>query len=300
MRTPSILRLAGEASVRWFRHGAPTLSAAMAFYAVISLAPLLLIAMGIAGPILGQAEVRMQLVADIARITDPETAAVVEELLRGAWLRDSGLFASILAAAAFLFTSTMAFEHLRDSLNRVWESPPKPGLPFLDLARGRLLSFALVLATGVVLLAALVVRTYVFAYGATLMGPSVLGVAVFHAGEVLTFLVGLSVMFALMFRILPDPDPPWLGVLPGAVLTAVLFLAGEFAIGAYLGSLGVASAYGAVGSLVVLLFWIYYSCMVFLWGAELTCVYSRDRAAAGSADAAAESPHAGSGTPSRD
>jgi membrane protein len=247
----------------------------MAFYAVISLAPLLLIAMGIAGPILGAAEVRTQLVADIARLTDVETAAVVDELLRGAWLRHSDLLASTLAAGAFLFTSTMAFEHLRDSLNRVWDSPPKPGLPLLDLARGRLLSFALVLATGVVLLAALAIRTYVFAYGATLVGPSLLGVVVVHAGEALTFLVGFSVMFALVFRILPDPDPPWRHALPGAFLTAVLFLAGEFAIGAYLGNLGVASAYGAVGSLVVLLFWIYYSSMVMLWGAEFTCVYSR-------------------------
>ncbi|MEJ2205175.1 MAG: YihY/virulence factor BrkB family protein [Gemmatimonadota bacterium] len=295
-RATSMISLAVEATVRWFRHGAPALSAAMAFYMVISLAPLLLIAMGIAAPILGAAEVRTQLVADIARLTDPETAAVVDELLRGVWLGHSGLLASILAGAAFLLTSTMAFEHLRDVLNRVWESPTKPGLPLFDLVRGRLLSFALVLATGVVLLIALAVRTYVFAYGAFLAGPTGPGIAIFHALEALAFLVGFSAVFAVLFRVLPDPDPAWRDVLPGALLTAILFLAGEFAIGAYLSRFAIASAYGAVGSLVVLLYWIYYSSMVILWGAEFTCVSSSHRRPDELPDL--ESGRADGGTPS--
>ena len=293
-RPPSLRRLAVEATQRWLRHGAPTLSAAMAFYVVISLAPLLLIAMGVAGSILGAGDVRGQLVSDIAALTDPDTARVVDELLQGVWMSDSGILASVLAGTAFLFTSTMAFEHLRDSLNRVWETPPKPGLPVFDLLRGRLLSFALVLSAGVLLLVTVGVRVAISAYGTRMVGPSFVGQTFLRGGEALVFFGALTTMFALVFRILPEEDPPWRDALFGGLLTTALFFVGNLAIGAYLAGFSIPSAYGAVGSLVALLFWVYYSSMVFLWGAELTCVYSRYRAA-GEPDTTGPVPSAGDG-----
>ena len=274
-RPASLRHLAGQATQRWLRHGAPTLSAAMAFYAVISLAPLLLIAMGIAGSILGGRDMRAQMVSDIAALTDPDTARIVDELLQGVWVSQSSTLVSVLAWAAFVFTSTMAFEHLRDSLNRVWETPPKPGLPLFDLVRGRLLSFALVLVAGVLLLVTVGFRVAVSAFGTRVVGSSLIDHAVLRGGETLVVFAALTTMFALVFRILPEEDPPWRDALFGGLLTTALFFVGNLAIGAYLAGFGVASAYGAVGSLVVLLFWVYYSSMVFLWGAELTCVYSR-------------------------
>ncbi len=270
--------MAREATLRWFRHGAPTLSAAMAFYAVTSLAPLLLIAMSIAGPILGRDEVQAQLFSAIAAISDRSAAEAVSGLLEGVWLQKSGVLASALAGAAFLFTSTLAFEHLRDSLNQVWESPRDRGITLLELIRGRALSFAFVLAVGFVLLATLVVRTVIGAVGPAVAGPSLAEALIFRAGDILAFMVGLSGLFALIFRFLPDAETPWRDVLVGALFTSALFLAGEIAIGAYLTGMGIESAYGAVGSLVLLLLWIYYSSMVVLWGAEFTCVYALRRA----------------------
>ena len=271
-----------EATLRWFRHGAPTMSAAMAFYTLTSLAPLLLIAMSIAGSILGPEEVRAQLSANIAAWLDPSTAGAVEGLLQGEWLPESGVVVSVLAGGAFLFTSTLGFEHLRDSLNRVWEAPPSPGLPLLALVRGRAVSFAFVLLLGFVLLATLVLRTVIGAVGSVVAPSSVLETLLIRGGDILTFLLGLSGMFALMFRFLPDAETPWRDALAGGTLTAGLFLAGEYAIGAYLTGMGIESAYGAVGSVVLLLFWIYYSSMVLFWGAEFTCVYAQRRSDAGS------------------
>ena len=268
-----------ESSVRWFRHGAPTLSAAMAFYALTSMAPLLVIAISIAGMFLGPESVRGEVVAGIEVILGPSVASLVDQMTRGTWTEEPGLLAGGISLGVFLFSSTVAMEHLRDSLNRVWEIPAREGQLLFFLLRGRLFSFALVLAVGVVLLSSLILRLGVSTLDHVIGSWIPFDFLLFRVSAVSTSLVGLTMMFALMFRFLPDTRTPWRTVWVGAAATGCLFLAGEMLIGLYLDKLGVASFYGAMGSVVVLLFWIYYSSMVLLWGAEFTCVYGQRRAA---------------------
>jgi len=264
-----------ESTSRWMRHGAPTLSAAMAFYALTSIAPLLVIAVSVAGVILGREAVRAELVAEVERAVGPGVAELVDQLTRVEWLGQPGLLTGGLSLAVFLFASTVAMEHLRDSLNRVWEVPAEKGRLLLSLFRGRILSFALVLLVGLVLLASLLLRLVVSTLDQVVGRWLPFDFVLFRVGELGSSILGLTIMFALMFRFLPDIRTPWRHVWVGAAVTGLLFLGGEMLIGAYLGYVGVASPYGAVGSIVVLLFWIYYSSMVLLWGAELTATYSQ-------------------------
>ncbi|MFC1575989.1 YihY/virulence factor BrkB family protein [Gemmatimonadota bacterium] len=267
-----------ESSFRWFRHGAPTLSAAMAFYALTSMAPLLVIAVSIAGIFLGPDAVRVEVVAQIEVLLGPSVASLVDEMTRGTWTEQPGLLAGGISLGVFLFTSTIAMEHLRDSLNKVWEIPVREGELLLSLLRGRLFSFALVLAVGVVLLSSLILRLGVSTLDQVIGRLIPFDFLLFRVSAVSTSFLGLTVMFALMFRFLPDARTSWRTVWVGAAATGCMFLAGEMLIGLYLDKLGVASFYGAIGSVVVLLFWIYYSSMVLLWGAEFTCVYGQHRA----------------------
>lgn len=271
-----------ETSVRWLRHGAPTLSAAMAFYALTSMAPLLVIAVSIAGMFLGQEAVRIEVVAGAEAVLGSSVAALVEEMTRGAWFEQSGFLAGSISLGVFLFTSTVGMEHLRDSLNRIWDVPPREGKQLLlSLLKGRLLSFALVLLVGFVLLSSLIVRIGVSTLDHVIGRWIPFDSLLFQMSELSSSFLGLTVMFALMFRVLPDAHTPWRSVWVGAAATGGLFLGGEMLIGLYLGYPGVASFYGAIGSVVVLLFWIYYSSMVLLWGAEFTCVYSLHRVEGG-------------------
>lgn len=278
-----------ETSVRWFRHGAPTLSAAMAFYALTSMAPLLVIAVSIAGFFLGQEAVRAEVVAEMEVLLGSNVASLIDQMTRGSWFDQPGLLAHMISLGVFLFTSTVGMEHLRDSLNRVWEVPTRDGQLLASLLKGRFLSLALTLTVGGILLSSLLLRLGVSALGQVISRWLPLHSLLFRVSEVSTSLLGLTVMFALMFRFLPDVRTQWRDVWVGAAVTGCLFLVGEVLISLYLSYPGVASFYGAIGSVVVLLFWIYYSSMVLLWGAEFTCVYSRYRTVGQTT--AREAPH---------
>ena len=263
----------------------------MAFYVLISIAPLSVIAVGLVGRVLGEEEVREYAVETVERVFDVETAQLLTDILDTPWVRRSDPVGAVLALLMLAFASTAGFNHLRASLNQIFESPPPEVGAVRGLVRGRALAFLVVLVFGATVLASLVLRTVLVAVASLVeMLDTVASMpwALFLGLEILVALATLTLLFAIVFRVLPDRKLPWRPLFVGASTTSVLFVIGEWIIGQYLGRVGLASAFGVAGSAVVLAAWVYYSSMVFFLGAAMTCVYAESRAgdvSLGSADA---------------
>ncbi len=263
-------------------HQAPTLSAAISFYTLTSLAPVLVVAVAVAGALLGESAVRADVVEQIGAVLGEDAAALVGSLFESVSLPGPGITVGVAAAGAFLLASTAAFVQLQDALNVVWSVPRKSGPVVRKLLRKRAVSFLLVLGVGVVLLVSSLLRAVLVALADRVELPGFLA----GSGDVLASFAGLTLLFTLMFRLLPDAATPWRHLLIGSAVTAGLFLAGQAGIGLYLGRASLASAYGAAGSVVVLLLGVYYACMALLWGAELTFALGRGEGDAEGGDAA--------------
>lgn len=250
------------------------LAAALSFYTVLSFAPLLLIVVGLAG-FVGVSEAFRQEIDDQLRtLIGPAGGELARVVLEHADEPRKGVISIIVGLATILFGATGVFVQLQEALNTIWEVQRRPGSGFWNLVRKRLLSFAMVLAIGFLLLVSLVLSaaiTLVQSKIATEQGwfwqPANTGVS----------MIVVTVLFGLMYKILPDAKIAWGDVVIGAVLTGLLMTLGKYAIGLYLGHSSVGSAYGAAGSLMVLLVWVYYSAIIVLFGAELTQVYAHHR-----------------------
>lgn len=252
---------------------AARLGAALAYYTIFSIAPLLVITLAIAGLAFGAEAAGGQLFGAFAGLVGPEGAEAIETMVANAWRPEAGIVSIVLGAAALLFGATGVFYQLKDALNTIWEVRPKKGKGLLRFVKARILSFGMVLALGF-LLVSLVVTAAVSAVGEFVRASLPGGEGVFLA---LNFLVGtliVAVCFAALFKWLPDARIAWRDVGLGALVTAVLFNVGQLAIGLYLGRSSAASVYGAAGSLVLVLLWIFYSAQLFFLGAEFTQVYA--------------------------
>lgn len=264
-----------ESVRRWFAGDAPTHSAALAFYTLFSLGPMLLVAGSIAGALFGQAATRDTIERQIYKMTGPQAAATVREVLASAAEPELQGIMGLVGVVTLLLGATAVFGQLQSALNEVWEVEPKPGHAVRSFLRKRLLSFGLVIVIGFLLVVSLILDTALSAVGAYLgrvveMPPWVLASANFSV-----FLGLVAVLFALIYRVLPDARIGWKDVAIGAACTALLFATGKVLIGYYLGQSDVASVYGVAGSLVIVLLWVYYSSMVVLLGAGFTRVWSR-------------------------
>jgi membrane protein len=270
MLAHTLIDVLKTAASEWLDDKAPRLGAALAYYMIFSVAPIVVIVIGIAGLIFGRDAAQQGIIDEITGLVGAEGGAAVRTMVESASHPASGLVGSLLGAAMLLFGATGLFGQLQDALDTIWEVEPKPGRGVWGVARDRFLSFSMVLGVAFLLLVSLIVSAALSALGG-LLGEwhvSVLG----QVADAVVSLVVITLLFAMIFRFLPDVRVAWRDVWLGATLTAVLFIAGKFAIGLYLGSTGAASAYGAVGSLAVLLIWLYYSAQIFLFGAELTQV----------------------------
>lgn len=270
-----ILTLLKETFVAWSEDRAPRLAAALAYYALFSLTPLLIVVIAIAGLVFGQEAARGEIAARIQQMVGPESARAIEAMIANANESSSGIQATVLGIATLLLGAGGLFGQLQDALNTIWGIAPRPGRGLLGVIKDRFLSFAMVLGVGFLLLASLVVSAALAALTQLHHGPVPTQVAM---GRLLDF--GLSVgvitlLMAMIYKVLPDARIAWRDVWIGAALTALLFTVGKSLIGLYLGRSGVASAYGAAGSLVVLLVWVYYSAQILFFGAELTKVYAK-------------------------
>lgn len=251
----------------FLRDDAMTRGAALAFYTALSLSPLLIILLSIAS-FLGE-DTQQQLVQQISGLVGPQAASVIDTVIQNVDARPkAGSISAVIGIAVLIFSATGVLASLQNSLNRIWNIEGKPGNGIWNWVRKRLLSFGMILAVGFILIVSLTVST---ALNLFLAGTGMLWQAV-------NFLISFGVfvlLFGLIFRYLPDANIAWKDVWVGAAMTAVLFAVGKFAIGQYLGYSSVGSAYGAAGSLLVLLVWVYYSSLILFFGAEMTQVYSR-------------------------
>lgn len=259
----------------WVDDYAPSMGAALSYYTLFSLAPLLIIVIAVAGMVFGQEAAQGQIVAQLRGIMGEQGAVAVEGMLSAAREPTKGVVATIVGIAILLLGATAIFAELQSALDRIWRVPaPKEESGIWHLLRTRLLSFGLVFGLGFLLIVSLVVSAALAAlgkwWGGWFQGWDVLL-------EILNFAVSLGIftlLFAMIYKIMPRANIPWRDVWTGAAVTALLFTIGKMLIGLYLGKSSLASGFGAAGSLVVLIAWVYYSAQIFLFGAEYTWVYA--------------------------
>ena len=273
--------LVKRAAVKWNRDDCLTLGAALAYYTVFSLAPILVIAIAVAGALFGQEAAQGEIVGQIRALVGEEGATAIQSLIESAGRQDAGGLATVIGLAVLLFGSTSAFSQLQAALNKIWEVEAEAHTGIWDMVRARFLSFAAVLGTGFLLSVSLVLSAAGAAFGrygwgwVPAIGPML------DLADFLGSMLVHTLLFAMIFKILPDADIRWRDVWVGAACTAVLFYVGKLAIGIYLGRSEVGAAYGAAGWIILTLAWVYYSAQILLFGAEFTRAFA-ERATAGS------------------
>lgn len=242
------------ASLQWSEDKAPRLGAALAYYTIFSIAPLLVITIGIAGLVFGQEAARSQISQQVNHLVGQQGGDAIEAMVTSANKPGRGTVGTVLGVAMLLFGAAGLFAQLQDALNTVWEVKPKPGRGIWGMLRDRFLSLSMVLGVAFLLLVSLIVSAALLAVGG-LLGDWQTGVV----GQLITSIVDvvISVLFASIFRYLPDAIVAWQDVWFGAIVASVFFTLGKFLIGLYLGQAGVGSGFGAAGSLAVLLVWLY-------------------------------------------
>ena len=263
--------------IEWLEDKAPRLGAALAYYTAFSLSPLLVIVIAIAGLVFGQEAAEGQIIAQMQGLIGHDGAQAIAGMVQNARKPSSGIIATVVGLATLLIGATGVFGELRDALNTIWEVQPRPGRGLTGLIKDRFLSFTMVVGVGFLLLVSLSVSAGLAAMG-RFLGSMLPGLVILS--QIINFVVSFSVigmLFALIYRYLPDLKIPWHDVWIGAALTAGLFEIGKFLIGFYLGNSSISSAYGAASSLAIILVWIYYSAQIFLLGAEFTHVYAKHR-----------------------
>lgn len=274
MTTRKIWNLIREAASAWSEDYAPSMGAALSYYTMFSIAPLLLIVIAVAGLVFGEDAARGALVGQLQGLMGEEGARAVEGLIASVNKPMQGIVATVIGVGTLLIGATTVFGELQNDLDRIWRAPAQKESSLWNLLRTRLLSFGLILGVAFLLMVSLILSAVISALGAW-WAP------LFGAWEVLAHVVNIiagfaiiTVVFAMIYKFMPRVDIRWPDVWIGAAVTALLFTAGKFLIGLYLGKSSVTSGFGAAGSLVIVMLWVYYSAQIFLLGAEFTWVYA--------------------------
>jgi membrane protein len=262
------------AVTEWLAHRASSKGAALAFYTLFSLAPILVLVIAIAGFFYGTDAAQGQLLDELRGLVGKQGAETIQAILAGARNKESGKLATIIATVLLLIGATSAFAELKDSLDEIWDVPPPKDATWWDTIRTRLLSFGLILTLGLLLMFTLVVSAALTVLEKYLGG-------MWHSATIIlgwvawaiSFLV-IAVMFGAIYKLLPRVKLSWHDVTIGALGTAIMFTLGKFAIGLYIGNSGTTSSFGAAGSLIALLLWVYYSAQIFFLGAEFARQYA--------------------------
>ena len=266
-----------EAFADWSRHNVPKLGAALAYYTVLSTAPLVVVVVAVVGLVFGEQAARGQIMRQLQNQVGREGAEAIQTIIANAYQPKSGIIATVLGLITLFIGASGVLVELRDSLNRIWDAPPQPNAGLWATVRDRLVSFGMLIAVGFLLLVSLILSAGITAASTHLDALLPIPGWVLEATNSLVSLIIITGLFAMIYRILPDVNITWRDTFLGAAFTSVLFTVGKFLIGLYLGKASIASAYGAAGSLVILLVWIYYSAQVFFFGAEFTHVFALRR-----------------------
>lgn len=283
-----IFQLLRTTFTEWNEDHAPRMAAALSYYTAFSLAPLLVVIIAIVGFIYSGDTARIEIIREIQQTAGTDAAEMVDNLIQQGFNPGEGIISTVIAIVTLLLGAIGVFDQLQGALNTIWkvdEEPQEGGI--LTLLRNKLLSFGMILVIGFLLLVSLVISTLLASVDTLLSGilPSTQTLL-----QVISFVVSLgitAVLFALIYKVLPDAAVAWRDVWVGALLTALLFSVGRYLLSWYLGNSATASAYGAAGSFVLILLWVYYSAQILLFGAEFTQVYSRQYGSHASQSAAA-------------
>ncbi|WP_121353991.1 YihY/virulence factor BrkB family protein [Flavisolibacter nicotianae] len=253
------------------------LSAALAYYTVFSIGPMIIVVIYVAGLVYGREAIQGNVFHQLQGLVGADAAGQIQEMIKNAALNGSGPIAAAIGIATLLIGATSVFAEIQDSINMIWGLKPKPKKGWLKMILNRLLSFSIIVSLGFVLLVSLVVNGVIEALMDRLQAryPNVTVVVLYIINLVITFSV-ITALFSVIFKVLPDALIKWKDVMIGSMVTALLFMIGKFAITFYIGKSNVGSTYGAAGSLVVLLLWVYYSAIILYFGAEFTKAYATD------------------------
>jgi membrane protein len=274
--TPRVVwSLLGETFFEWTEDRAPRLGAALAYYTVFALAPGLLVITALAALLLGEDAAQAQIIDQVRELVGFSGAQAVQAAIESARNTGASLAATTFGAVTLLFALWGVFGELQDALNTIWGVTTKPGRGVIGAIKTRFWSVTMVVGIGFLLLVSLAVSAWLAALGKFFSGWLPLPAGVLEAGNAVLSFVVITCMFAMIYKLLPDVKVAWRNVWTGAAVTALLFTLGKSLIGLYLGRSAVASVYGAAGSLVVILLWVYYSAQIVFFGAEFTKVYSR-------------------------
>jgi membrane protein len=275
LKDNAVWGLLKETATAWDEDNVARLAASLAYYTLLSIAPLIILAVAVTGLAFGEEAARQHIAGELAGVVGAGAAVAIQSIAENARTPGTGVVSIVVGLCVLLFGASGVFGELQSALNTVWSVAPRPGRGIWGLIKDRFFSFTLVLGVAFLLLVSLVVSAALTWLG-QVFASSLPGGAVLW--QVLNFCISLAVvtaLFALMFKKLPDVEIRWRDVWVGAAVTAGLFTLGKFGLGLYLGSAGVSSAYGAAGSIVALVIWVYYSAQVLLVGAEFTEAYAR-------------------------
>jgi membrane protein len=274
LKTQDVKSLIKKTFSEWSSDKAPKMAAAMAYYAVFSMGPLLLIAVSVASLFFGEQAARGELLSQISGLIGPSAAQAISGMLKSVQEKQATGITAVVGIGTLLATASGVFAELQDSLNQIWNVRPAKSVGFTGMIKKRLLSFGMVFSIGFLLLVSLVL-TSMLELGLKYVGDLIPGAQV--VWQIVSFLVSFSLvtaLFAAMFRYLPDAKIAWRDLWIGSAITSALFTLGKFGISLYLAHSATASAFGAAASLVILLLWIYYSAQIFFFGAEFTRIYA--------------------------
>jgi membrane protein len=269
-------KMIGQSVSAWIDDDAPSMGAAIAYYTVFSIAPLLVIVIAIAGAIFGTEAVHGEVAAQLRGLVGRDAALTIQTLIKDASKPAESALAGTIGAALLIIGATTVFAELQTALDRIWQIPAAARTPsgWLSVLRSRLLSFGLILALGFLLLVSLLISVAISAFGAWWSAQMGGWEAVLHFLNLAISFALTTSLFAMIYKLMPRCRIAWRDVWVGAAVTALLFEIGKLLIGLYVGKSGVASSFGAAGSVIVLLLWVYYSAQIFLLGAEFTWVYA--------------------------
>jgi membrane protein len=269
-------RLIKGATTAWVADYAPSMGAALSYYSIFSLAPLLLIVISIAGLVFGQEAVRGEVFMQLQGLLGNDASSAVEGLLASVSKPAEGAASSAIGVVLLILGATSVFGELQDALDRIWRAPARDRSAGLwGLVRARLLSFGMILGIAFLLVVSLVFSAVVAALGKWWSGALGDWALLAQLSDLIVGFVLTTTVFAMIYKIMPRVSVEWRDVWLGAVVTSVLFTAGRFLIGTYIGRSNLASGFGAAGSLIVVFVWVYYSAQIFLLGAEFTWIYAK-------------------------
>ncbi|MNK57711.1 hypothetical protein D3C87_767750 [compost metagenome] len=256
-------------------HKVTKLSGSLAYYTVFSMAPLLVVIISLCGIFLGREIAEGQVYAQLESFLGRESAVSLQQLIKNAYLDGKSTIALIIGIITLLIGATTVFGDIQDSINTIWGLKPKPKRGWVKMLQNRFLSFSVIISLGFVLLVSLAITSVLDAFSKGLQARfEDVSIVVFYILNQIVTLAVISLIFGVIFKVLPDAIIKWKDVAAGAIVTAVLFMIGKFAISLYIGQSNVGSTYGATGSLVVVLLWTYYSSIILYFGAEFTKAYA--------------------------